>query len=255
MTTSLPGAALAACLLALAAGPAAAEFRQIDGEATYDERLALPAEAVLEVQLLELAGGGATPVPIASIAVRVLGNKPYPFRLTFDDAMIDGSRTYALASRLRMGEETLFRTAEAVPMFSSAAVSGPPTIRMVRAEPAGAEPGPGLAGSRWRVVELPGGELAGEARADIRFGEDNQFNGTGGCNDFRSSYRLDPPEGVSFGRLAVTLRGCSGKVAQQERLVVRALGRTAKYRVEDDGTLVLMDAEDAELLRLIRMDV
>lgn len=235
-----------------AAAPAMAEIRDIQGEATYDERLALPAEAVLEVQLLEF--GEAATVPIASITVRILGNKPYPFRLAFDDAMIDGSKSYALASRIRLGEETLFRTAQGVPMFSSAAVSGPPVVRMVRAEPEGGEPGPGLANSLWRVVDLPGGELAGEARADIRFGEENLMSGTGGCNDFQSSYRLDPPDGVSFGKLSLTLRGCSGPVAQQERLVVRALSRTAKYRVEGDGTLVLMDAEGTELLRLIRMD-
>lgn len=244
---------MAAALVA-AALPAAAEIRDIEGTATYDERTALPAEAVLEVQLLELPGGEAAAVPISQISIRTIGSTPFPFRLAFDDAMIDRRHTYALASRIRLGEETLFRTAEAVPMFAAAAVAGPPVIRMVRAEPPGEEAAPGLADSTWLVTELPGGELVAAAQAELRFGEENEFWGTGGCNDFQSSYRLDPPKGVSFGKLSVTLRGCSGEVAQQERLVMRAVADTRSYEIDGEGLLVLQNAEEVPVLTLKRRD-
>lgn len=241
-------AMLAGLGLALAAGPAAAEFRQIAGTAEYGERTALPSDATLEIQLLELQGGETAPVPIASISIRVLGASPFPFELTFDDAMISPERPYALAARIQRAGETLFRAAEATPMFSGLA-SGPPVIRLVRAEPAGGPAEPRLEGSEWVLSGMETGEITQSSPARLGFGTENDLKGTGGCNDFQASYRVDPPTGLSFGKLAATLRGCTAGLAQQERLVFRALGRTKAYEIDEAGELVLYEADGKALLR------
>lgn len=258
---------LAAALLAvlgpmLAAGPAAADFRDIEGTATYGEQSALPREAVLEVQLLALPSGGPlvsegegapsapAPTPIASVSVRVLGAKPYPFRLAYDEAIIERGRRYALAARITLGDETVFESAQATPVLTGI-TDDPPQLMLVR--PAPEHPvQPGLENTTWTVTEMAAGDLAPQARAEVEFMVDGAARGSGGCNAFESSYRVEPPQGLSFGEVASTLRGCSAGIQQQDRLVFRALGETRSYEISDRGELLLFDAEGAMLLRLRR---
>ena len=235
----------------LLAGPAAAGFADLAGTAGYDERTALPPRAVLEVQLLELAQEeGAEPLPIATVLVRVLGSQPYPFRLTYDEEMVRRDGDYALAARIVLDGETVFRSAEAVPVFTGLG-AGPAEIRMVRPAPEFPVQ-PGLAHTSWVVTGMAAGELSPQGQAEVAFGEENAASGTGGCNAFEGSYRLEPPHGLSFGEIAATLRGCSPGIAQQERLVFRALGETRRYAIDDAGALVLYDENGEMLLRLRR---
>lgn len=242
----------AALAAALVAGAARAEFREVAGTATYGEDIALSGDAVLEVQMLEIAGAGAEPRPIASITIRILGAQPFPFKLTFDDQMIDRENAYSLAARIREGDEILFKTAEAAAMFSG--VVKPPEIRMVRAEPRDGWDQPTLVRSEWRVLEIAGKDAMSNAREAFLRLDETEIRGTGGCNDFTGTYRFDPPKGLSFGEIEATLRGCSPGNAQQERLIMRGLRRTASYEITGEGILVLFDAEGAPLLRLERRD-
>ena len=247
----MPGRSLVTLCLAAAitAGPALAEFRQVEGTAGFDEQTALPPEAVLEVQLLEL-GQEDAPAPIASISIRALGAQPYPFRLTYDDAMVRNGGEYALAARIAIDGETVFKSTEAVPAFV-AWDNDAPHIRMVRPEPERPVQ-PGLAQTSWSVSEMAAGDLAPASRAQIAFRENGKAGGSGGCNSFTTSYRIDPPAELSFGEIEATLRGCSADLAQQERLVFRALQDTRQYRIDGNGELVLMAEDGAMLLRLER---
>ena len=248
--TGTKGAVAAGLGLALLAGTAAADFEDLAGTAGYDERTALPPRAMLEVQLLELPQAEeAEPLPIATILVRVLGAQPYPFRLTYDDEMVRREGDYALAARIVLDGETVFRSEQAVPVFTGIG-AGPAEIRMVRPGPEHPVQ-PGLEHTSWVVTEMAAGDLAPAGQAEVAFGEDSAASGTGGCNSFEASYRIEPPHDLSFGDIAATLRGCSADIAQQERLVFRALRDTRRYRAEE-GTLVLYDGEGEMLLRLSR---
>ena len=247
-----PGRILVTLCLAgaLAAGPALADFREIAGTAGYGEKTELPRNAVLEVQLLAVGGEGSAPAPIASVSVRILGAEPYPFRLTYDDAMVEEGQDYALAARISVDGETVFKSAEAVPAFPDW-TDDAPHVRMIRPEPERAAP-PGLEHTSWTVADMAAGDIAPASRAEIAFREAGKAGGSGGCNSFRTSYRLDPPANLSFGEIESTLRGCSAGLAQQERLVFRALSDTRQYQIAEGGDLVLMAEDGAMLLRLER---
>ena len=234
-------------LALLLAQPALAEFRDIEGKASYSDRSALPPDSVLEVQLLEIAGEETAPLPIASINIRTRGASPFPFRLVYDDGIIDRTRRYALAARIHKDGETLYQNANATPMFTGID-AGPPLILMVRAEPPGGPPQPSLELTEWILSELVDGDVVNASPARLRFGEDSKLSGHGGCNDFTSDFRVEPPKGLSIGKIAATLRGCSADTAQQERLVFRAIEKVRNYQIEG-GDLILMDEADAPLLR------
>lgn len=237
--------------LGLVAGPAAGGFADLAGTAGYDERTALPPRAVIEVQLLELGEEeGATPLPIATVMVRVLGAQPYPFRLTYDEEMVRREGDYALAARIVLDGETVFRSEQALPVFTGLG-AGPAEIRMTRPPPEFALQ-PDLEHTGWVVAELADDAPATAAQGEVAFGEDNAASGTGGCNAFEASYRLEPPHTLSFGELEATLRGCSPGIAQQERLIFRALRETRRYEITEPGDLVLYDADGEMLMRLDR---
>ena len=243
-------AVLAGVGIGLLAGQAAAGFADLAGTAGYDERTALPERAMLEVQLLDLGEDGAEPLPIATVLVRVLGAQPYPFRLTYDEEMVSRDGDYALAARIVLDGETVFQSARAVPVFRGIG-AGPAEIRMQRPPPE-FETQPNLEHTGWVVAELAAGDLVPATQGELAFGEDNAASGTGGCNAFEASYRLEPPHDLSFGQIEATLRGCSSDTAQQERLIFRALRDTRRYEITDHSDLVLYDEDGEMLLRLAR---
>ena len=243
-------AVLAAVGIGVLAGPAAAGFADLAGTAGYDERTALPPRAVLEVQLLELGEEGEEARPIATGLVRVLGAQPYPFRLSYDEEMVRREDDYALAARIVLDGETVFQSDRAVRVFTGIG-AGPAEIRMTRPPPE-FELQPSLEHTGWVVAELAAGPLAPATQGELAFGDDNAASGTGGCNAFESSYRIEPPHMLSFGEIAATLRGCSSVTAQQERLIFRALRNTRRYEINDASELVLYDEDGEMLLRLDR---
>ncbi|HEY9347916.1 MAG TPA: YbaY family lipoprotein [Inquilinus sp.] len=89
--------------------PAPIASAEVTGTATYRERIALPADAELVVQLLDvsLADAPSTVVAEQRIApVRV----PAAFTLTYDPAQIDQRHSYAVSARVERGGKQLFIT-------------------------------------------------------------------------------------------------------------------------------------------------
>lgn len=71
--------------------------------------------------------------------------------------------------------------------------------------------------------------------------------GSTGCNRYSASYTLDG-DAVELGPIASTKMACRPPADAVEREYVAALERVAGWRLED-GQLVLLDADDGELLR------
>jgi putative lipoprotein len=92
-----------------APAPAPVASAAVTGTATYRERIALPADAELIVQLLDvsLADAPSTVVAEQRIApVRV----PATFTLSYDPAQIDQRHSYAVSARVERAGKQLFVT-------------------------------------------------------------------------------------------------------------------------------------------------
>lgn len=112
--------------------------------------------------------------------------------------------------------------------------------------PDGAGPG-SLAGTEWRLAQLPGSPITGDAW--IAFEAGGEAGGDSGCNSFGARYD-QAGASLAFSDMVSTMRACVDPARMDaERIFMAAL--TATRRAERaDGLLRLTDADGAMLATL-----
>ncbi len=86
----------------------------ITGTVTYRQRIALPADSVIDVSLQDVSRADAPAEILASQTITTTGeNVPIPFELTYDPAQVDPRFTYALRARITMDGELRWTSTEA----------------------------------------------------------------------------------------------------------------------------------------------
>jgi putative lipoprotein len=83
--------------------------RTVAGQVVYRERIALPPDALLVVELADVSLVDA-PIVIAKRRIAPAGNVPIKFEIGFDPKAIQQGRTYALQARITVGERLMFTT-------------------------------------------------------------------------------------------------------------------------------------------------
>ncbi|MDX8463752.1 YbaY family lipoprotein, partial [Mesorhizobium humile] len=84
--------------------------KTIAGEATYRERIALPPNAVLSVELADVSLADAPATIIGQRKIVPAGQVPIKFEISFDPQVIKPGRTYALQARITVDGRLLFIT-------------------------------------------------------------------------------------------------------------------------------------------------
>lgn len=100
-------APLMLCIVTLPGG-ASAEERSITGTVTYRERIALPAQAVVTVELADVSLADAPAAVIGKQEIKNAGQVPIKFAITFDSAVIQPETEYALQARITVDNELWF---------------------------------------------------------------------------------------------------------------------------------------------------
>lgn len=77
--------------------------------------------------------------------------------------------------------------------------------------------------------------------------EDGRVSGSSGCNQFGAEYTLDG-DSLQLGTITSTLMACPPPADEVERAYLSSLEQVRSWRL-DNAELVLVDAEDEELLR------
>ena len=108
-----------------------------------------------------------------------------------------------------------------------------------------------LEATAWIVTGGRGIEIPDGVSASVTF-EGGRMAGSTGCNHFSASYRLHG-ESLSLGPTATTRMACPPPLDALEHAYLDALGRVARWRVED-GRLSLMDADGDEVLAYVSSD-
>jgi len=98
------------CKLERTSGPGEATGSGVvSGTVAYRERMAMPENAVLIMQLQDISTGGAAPEVIAEQRYTFAGHQvPLPFELHYDAGKIDSAHTYALSARISVGGQVIF---------------------------------------------------------------------------------------------------------------------------------------------------
>lgn len=81
----------------------------VSGTVAYLARIALPPQAVVEVQLVDVSRADAPAIVIDSVTFETGGRQvPFPFELTYDPQQIDERFTYAVQARITIDGELRF---------------------------------------------------------------------------------------------------------------------------------------------------
>jgi putative lipoprotein len=229
---------LAAAFLAVAAAAHAAEIR---GTVTYRERMALPPDARLEVDLLDVSKADAAAERVTGATYAIRHQVPIGFLLPYDPATIDPAHRYALTARILLGEKPMFRSEGTTPVLTQGAGE---RVDMLLHRAAEAAELPGA----WIAEEIAGAPVAAGVTSSLTLAADGKAHGTGGCNNFTGGWKRDGAA-LALGPMGATMMACPAPASDQEAAFFHALDATRGFRIED-GRLVLLDAGGAPLARL-----
>jgi putative lipoprotein len=92
-----------------APGAAGAPPARVTGTVTYLQRVALPPEAVIKVQLLDVSRADAPAAVLGEQVITAGGRQvPFAFEIAYDPARIDPRMTYAVSARIEEGGRLRF---------------------------------------------------------------------------------------------------------------------------------------------------
>ncbi|MBE9537951.1 MAG: YbaY family lipoprotein [Proteobacteria bacterium] len=96
---------------------------KIEGTVFYRERIALPPNAVVEIQLEDVSRADAMATVMATLTLNSENGPPYAFSIDYDPARIDSRMTYALRASIRVDDKLMFTTMDYTDPFSGNPVS------------------------------------------------------------------------------------------------------------------------------------
>jgi putative lipoprotein len=231
-------ALLAACQPATEAPVSGGAEAVVAGTVTYRERIALPADATIEVRLEDVSRADA-PTVLAERSIAAAGRQvPIPFELTFPASRIEADGRYGVRAAIRAADGELMFTMPSHRAVLEAGAAPESEIELVlqRAQ-ARAGSDDGITGAAWRLVAIrrPGAaeEAVGtEPQYTLEFGADGRYSGRAHCNSFTGTYERTGQDALRIRAGAATLAACPQPSIADEYL--RVLASVTSYRASGD---------------------
>ena len=256
-TRLLAGVALCVALI----GPGIALAETLSGTVTYRERIALPPDAQITVQLQDVSRADAPAQVLGEAVIAPKGQVPVPFALDYDADALQPGHSYALQARITRGDRLLFTNSTLHEVFGAEPDATDILVERVkrRGEPAGADFDADIAPpkNRWLAEDIGGKGVLDRVQSVLEYTVDGTItlavSGSGGCNDMTGKVTILDSVSMRFSPLAVTRRACLPAVAEQEARFFAALAATRKSQLDATGDkLLLLDAQGQPLMRLTR---
>lgn len=102
--------------------PPEAMTGRISGSVLYRERMMLPPQALVEVQLQDISQADALASVLATVQLTPQGGPPYSFEIDYDPGSIDPRRRYALRATIAVGDTLMFTSTDYIDPFSGGEV-------------------------------------------------------------------------------------------------------------------------------------
>ncbi|NOD74656.1 MULTISPECIES: YbaY family lipoprotein [unclassified Ruegeria] len=237
---TLAGAAIATMI------SGAAMAGTVEGTATYRERLALPPDATLFVELQDISLADAPAVTLSAQRYALTG-VPAQFELTYDDALIKEGHSYAVRATVTQGQKLLFTTDTVYPVLTNEAGNSADLL-LVQIQ---SQKSATLENTEWVAATLNGAPLQAERRPELSFGQGGAFGGSGGCNRFSGQAEVSGNR-ISFpDNMAATLMACPPELDEVERAFLKSMQAITSFAMEGDA-LALLDAEGEPVIKLVR---
>lgn len=235
-------------LFLLPASTVAAE-RSISGEVTYRERIALPPEAFLEVQLVDVSLADAPAKVLGSQTIAPVGQVPVKFVIIFDSAEIQPGMTYALQARITVADRLWFINDMRYQVEPQADEHHALVLKMVARSDPGAET---IFDAEWILQTMEGRAPLPGAPLTLLVAADGKVAGKAGCNGYFAS--ADIHDGtIGVGAIGSTFMACQPELMEQERKFLDLLAKAVRFTASREE-LSLADGAGNEILRFVRSD-
>ena len=218
----------------------------VTGSVTYRERIAVPPDATLLVQLQDVSRADAPSVTLSSKRYALTG-VPAQFELSYDDALIRDGMRYVVRGSIFQGDKLLFTTDTAYPVLTNGGGSSTDLV-LVQAQPQGVAT---LENTKWMATGLNGKPFETEKRPELVFAEGGAFSGSSGCNRFTGQAEITGSQIDFPDNMAATLMACPPPLDEIEREFLKALSVVTAYAFKGD-TLVLLDSAGQAVIQFAR---
>ncbi|WP_281994931.1 YbaY family lipoprotein [Ruegeria faecimaris] len=218
----------------------------VTGTASYRERIAVPEDATLYIELQNISLADAPAVTLAAQRY-VLSGVPAEFELTYDDALIRDGMTYAVRGAIYRGSQLLFTTDTVYPVLTNGAPDTADLLLVKTGGPTSA----GLENTSWTAIGVNGAVLNSERAPQLDFAQGGAFSGSGGCNRFTGQAEISGNSLTFPDNIAATLMACPPEMEQVEDQFFAALQNVVSYAVAGDS-LALLDSAGDPVLKFIR---
>lgn len=224
--------------------PKAAE-QVMRGEVLYRERIALPPNAVLSVQLADVSLADAPAAVLGEQKVDPAGQVPIRFEIKFDPSAIRTNMSYALQARITVDGQLWFITdmRHAVDPLSDE----PQTVLVKRVAEQDRPTAQTIYGRDWVAQSVDGVEALPERRATFRIEADGKISGKGFCNGYFAKAKIDEPK-LSIGQAGSTQMACAPELMAADAALFDAFDKAASFRADADG-LAIADKRGRDILR------
>jgi putative lipoprotein len=217
----------------------------VTGTVACRERMALPANAAIDVRLEDTSLQDAPAKLIGESVFAAAGQQvPIPFQVSFNPADINPAHTYQLRANITVNGVTTFTSTTAYPVMTHGApMQANIVLQQVRAAAQGKSAGAKLHGTYWRLVELNGKPAVpgmGKTQPYIRLHrEQGELEGSSGCNGLVGTYIVEQ-SALRFTPSGTAMMICPPALMEQEQGLIAALKATSSYKIEGD-TLELIN--------------
>jgi putative lipoprotein len=219
--------------------------KTVTGEVIYRERIALPPNAMLSVQLADTSLADAPARIIGEQKIKPAGQVPISFEIKFDPSGIQPRMTYALQARITVGDRLMFISD--VRHQLDPLTDAPQTI-LLKMVTQRAEPKASVFGQLWVVDYVDGIGAITAPQATFRVSEAGKAGGSGPCNTYFATAKVDG-QTIAISDIGSTYKACAPEVMAEEKALFDALAKAASYSV-DAGKLTIADKDGREILRL-----
>lgn len=236
---------LPSALLALTLGAGLAGADEVTGTVTYLQRMLLPPDSVVEIQLLDVSRADAPSTEIATYSIKQPGPPPYSFTLDYDPEAIDGTATYVVRATVRDNGRLIMTTDTAYPVLTRGAGN---VVEMVmkgveQSDGApGSKPDVDLVNTYWKILTLKGQSISvaeNQKEPHLILRMDGSYNATAGCNMIRGGYSI-AGTGLSFSPGPSTLMACIKPLDAYEAALGQVLLEAEGFRIAGE-TMELLD--------------
>lgn len=222
------------------------EYATVTGTVFYLPRIALPPNAVIAIELVDVSRADAPAIILASQQIASQGRQvPFPFQLIYDPKQIDSRLVYAVQARITVDGALRFITTSQVPVITS----GNPSeveVRVDLTDETAIDDTAMLPNAVWQLQQIQYGDgtrLEASQPSDytIEFRDDGQLSIRADCNQVLGNF-TEANNRLSIALGPTTLAACGPDSIDQAYL--QALQNTAAYFFQA-GSLFIDLADDA----------